>query len=488
MSTAAARPDIDPPFDDKISASPGETLGRFTMPRRSVSERKAAGKSLRKVVPRESHAIFREGTDRPDPVAILEAQNLTRAQKLVPVRFARMLASPFAFLRGSAAVMAADLATTPVTGLKVNACGDMHVSNFGVFGSAERDLVFAINDFDEVFPGAWEWDLKRLTASAAVAVRFMGGNKQQSAEAAEQIVRSYREHIARYAEMGHLATWYDRIDEHAVLSSLSATARKNARKLIEKARAKGHQRVLGKLAELVEGKHRIVESVPLVVRESHTEDGTPIDQALDAMLSSYLESLTYDRRHLLSRYRIVDVARKVVGVGSVGTGCWVVLLMGNDSDDPLFLQVKQAQPSVLAAYSDYRMPFENQGRRVVVGQRMIQGSPDIFLGWGQLNDRDFYVRQLADMKGGIEMVEGNTRGIAGFQEYCTLCGWALALAHAKSGDAAAIAGYCGNSAALDEAIAKFSLAYARQTERDHEALDKARRSGRIRVASERLAK
>lgn len=488
MSMAAARPDIDAPLNDKISVSAGETLGRFTAPRRSVGERKAAGKSLRKTVPRESHATFRESSDRPDPVAILEAQNLSRAQKLVPVRFARMLASPFAFLRGSAAVMASDLATTPVTGIRVNACGDMHVSNFGVFGSAERDLVFAINDFDEVFPGAWEWDLKRLTASAAVAVRFMGGDKHQAAEAAAETVRSYREHIARYAEMGHLATWYDRIDERAVLSGLSPQARRNARKLIEKARAKGHQRVLGKLAERVEGEHRIVESVPLVVRETHTDGGIPIQQALDEMLSSYLESLNFDRRRLLSRYRIVDVARKVVGVGSVGTGCWVVLLMGNDDDDPLFLQVKQAQPSVLAAYSDYRLPYENEGRRVVVGQRMIQGSPDIFLGWGRLNDLNFYVRQLADMKGGIEMEEGNAKGIAGFLEYCALCGWALALAHAKSGDAAAIAGYCGNSAALDEAIARFSLAYARQTERDHEALDKARRSGRIRVASEQLTK
>lgn len=488
MSTSAVRPDIDAPFNRKLSASPGETLVRFTAPRQSVTERKAAGKSLRKTVPRESHATFHKRADRPDPVAILEAQNLSRAQKLVPVRFARMLASPFAFLRGSAAVMASDLATTPVTGIQVNACGDMHVSNFGVFGSAERDLVFAINDFDEVFPGAWEWDLKRLTASAAVAVRFMGGDKHQAAEAAVLTVRSYREHIARYADMGHLATWYDRIDEHAVLAGLSSQARKNARKLIGKARAKGHQRVLGKLAELVEGEHRIVESVPLVVRETHTEGGIPIEQALDAMLTSYLESLSFDRRRLLSRYRIVDVARKVVGVGSVGTGCWVVLLMGNDDDDPLFLQVKQAQPSVLAPYSDYRMPFENQGRRVVVGQRMIQGSPDIFLGWGQLNDRDFYVRQLADMKGGIEMEEGNTKGVATFLEYCALCGWALALAHAKSGDAAAIAGYCGNSAVLDEAIARFSLTYARQTERDHEALDKARRSGRIRVASEQLTK
>lgn len=471
-----------------ISASAGETLGRFTAPRQSVAERKAVGKRLRESVPRESHAQFRKNADRPDPITILEAQNLTRAQKLVPVRFARMLASPFAFLRGSAAVMASDLATTPGTGLQVNACGDMHVSNFGVFGSAERDLVFAINDFDEVFPAPWEWDLKRLTASAAVAVRFMGGDKHQAAEAAAETVRSYRERMARYAEMGNLATWYDRIDEHAVLASLSPKARKNARKLIGKARSKGHQRVLGKLAEVVDGEHRIVESVPLVVRETHTEGGIPIEQALDTMLTSYLESLTYDRRRLLSRYRIVDVARKVVGVGSVGTGCWVVLLMGNDSDDPLFLQVKQAQTSVLAAYSDYRMPFENEGRRVVVGQRMIQGSPDIFLGWGQLNDRHFYVRQLADMKGGIEMVEGNTEGVEGFLEYCALCGWALALAHAKSGDAAAIAGYCGNSTALDDAIARFSLAYARQTERDHEALDKARRSGRIRVASEKLTK
>ena len=488
MTTPHERPKSDPALEHPNAAFAGETLGRFTAPRQSVAERKAAGKRLRESVPRESHAQFRKNADRPDPVAILEVQNLSRAQKLVPVRFARMLASPFAFLRGSAAVMASDLATTPTTGLQVNACGDMHVANFGVFGSAERDLVFAINDFDEVFPGPWEWDLKRLAASAAVAVRFMGGDKHQAAEAAVETVRSYRVRMARYAEMGHLATWYDRIDEHAVLASLSPTARKNARKLIGKARSKGHQRVLGKLAEVVDGEHRIVESIPLVVRETHTEGGIPIEQALDAMLASYLESLTYDRRRLLSRYRIVDVARKVVGVGSVGTGCWVVLLMGNDSDDPLFLQVKQAQTSVLAAYSDYRMPFENEGRRVVVGQRMIQGSPDIFLGWGQLNDRHFYVRQLADMKGGIEMVEGNTKGVKTFSEYCALCGWALALAHAKSGDAAAIAGYCGNSTALDDALARFSLAYARQTERDHEALDKARRSGRIRVASEKLTK
>jgi uncharacterized protein (DUF2252 family) len=253
---------------------------------------------------------------------------------------------------------------------------------------------------------------------------------------------------------------------------------------MDKAHAKGNQRVLDKLTEKVGGEHRIAEELPLIIRESHTEAGIAIKDALDAMLRSYVASLAYDRRRLLSRYKIVDVARKVVGVGSVGTGCWVVLLMGADADDPLFLQVKQAQASVLAQYSGYRLPFDNDGLRVVVGQRMIQGSPDIFLGWGEVEGRHFYVRQLADMKGGLEFAAGDRKGISAFQEYCRLCGWALALAHAKSGDAAVIAGYCGKSAALDEALAKYALAYAKQTERDHEALDKSRRAGRIRVATE----
>ncbi|MFO1159521.1 MAG: DUF2252 domain-containing protein [Reyranellaceae bacterium] len=488
MAKAAERVDIDQ-FFERITAAnaPGEMLESFTADRLSVKDRLAAGKALRRKIRRDVHGIFRKDTNRPDPVEILEAQNQTRAQKLVPVRFARMLASPFAFLRGSAAVMAADLAPGPVTGIFVNACGDMHVSNFGVFGSAERELIFAINDFDEVFPAPWEWDLKRLVASAAVAVRFMGGDKNQAADAAAGTVRSYRAHIARYAEMGNLEVWYDRIDERAILDALSPKARRGAQRIIGKARAKGHQRVLDKITEKVDGDHRIVEDVPLIIRESHLETGMPVREALDEMLRAYVESLSYDRRRLLSRYKIVDVARKVVGVGSVGTGCWVILLMGADGDDPLFLQVKQAQSSVLEPYSGYRMPFDNHGRRVVVGQRLIQGSPDIFLGWGEVDGRHFYVRQLADMKGGLEFAEGDRKGIAGFMEYCGLCGWALALAHAKSGDAAMISGYCGRSAALDDALAKFSLAYATQTERDHETLDKARRSGRIRVATERIS-
>lgn len=488
MTNAIERLDIDR-FFERITAAagPGTMLEGFTADRPSAKERVAAGKALRRKVSRDAQGIFRSSPNRPDPVEILEAQNRDRAQKLVPVRFARMLASPFAFLRGSAAVMAADLAPGPVTGMFVNACGDMHVSNFGVFGSAEHALIFAINDFDEVFPAPWEWDLKRLAASAAVAVRFMGGDNDQAAGAAVETVRSYREHIARYGEMGNLEVWYDRIDERAILDALSPKARRGAQRIIDKARAKGHQRVLDKITEMIDGEHRIVEELPLIIRESHIETGMPVREALDGMLRSYVDSLAYDRRRLLSRYKIVDVVRKVVGVGSVGTGCWVILLTGADSDDPLFLQVKQAQASVLEPYSGYQLPFDNHGRRVVVGQRMIQGSPDIFLGFGEADGRHFYVRQLADMKGGLEFAEGDRKGIAGFLEYCGLCGWALALAHAKSGDAAMISGYCGKSAALDDAMAKFSLAYAKQTERDHEALDKARRTGRIRVATERLA-
>ncbi len=465
-----------------------ELLESFTAPRATVAERLQAGKALRTQVPRTSHATFEKAANRPDPVAILEEQNVSRVQKLVPVRFARMLASPFAFLRGSAAVMTADLSNTPVTGMGVGACGDMHVSNFGVFASAERNLIFAINDFDEVHPGPWEWDLKRLAASAAVAVRFMGGDRVEAEEAAHAIVRSYRKRMRRYADMGFLQIWYDRIDERAVLDTLSPRARRGAERMMDKARAKGHVSVLEKLTEQVGGEHRIIEEVPLIVRETHTVSGTPANVALNDMLRDYIQSITIDRRVLLSRYRIVDSARKVVGVGSVGTGCWVVLLQGVDSDDPLFLQVKQAQQSVLAPYVDHQLSFENQGRRVVVGQRLAQGSPDIFLGWGKVDGKDFYVRQLADMKGSVKFNESDPASIDGFVEYCTLCGWALALAHAKSGDPAMIAGYCGNSETLDEAIGKFAMAYAKQTDEDHDALDKARRTGRIRVAAQEMVK
>jgi len=462
--------------------SPAEALARFTTPLPSMAERKAAGKALRVKVPHEQHASYRSASNRADPVAMLEAQAKTRLPSLVPIRYARMLAGPFAFLRGSAAVMAADLAHTPVTGLTVQACGDMHVANFGVFASAERSLVFGINDFDETLPGAWEWDLKRLAASAVVSVRFLGGDKVLCEEAARAAVKSYRKRMREYAEMGNLAVWYSRIDEHDILAALSPKTRKVAGRITAKARRQGHTQVLGKIAEVVDNHYRIIEDAPLIVRETHTVGGQPVMDALARTLDVYCHSIPDDRKELFARYRIVDVARKIVGVGSVGTRCWVILFSGNGAEDPLFLQYKEAQPSVLAPYS--KAPrWASEGQRVVVGQRIIQGAPDIFLGWGvqdqQLGGSHFYIRQLRDMKGGIAFDPKNVKTLP---EYCMLCGWALALAHAKSGDPAAIAGYLGKSDGMDDALARFAFAYAKQTDRDFDALVKAARAKRIAVS------
>jgi uncharacterized protein (DUF2252 family) len=448
----------------------------FMIKRPSVSQRIAAGKALRKQVPRASHATYNKRANRPDPIDILERQSATRVRKLVPVRYGRMLANPFAFLRGSAAIMASDLSASPVSNTRVAACGDAHVKNFGVYASAERTLVFSINDFDEVYVGPWEWDLKRLAASAVVATLFMGGDKVQSEQAARECVRLYRKRICRYAEMGYLEVWHDRIDERAVLKSLAPRARRIAYGIIDKVR---HIRPLEKLTERVNGRHRFIEDVPLIVHETRSESGSPIKLMLDRLLRAYIDSLDFDRKVLLSRYEFVDFARKVVGVGSVGTRCWVLLLQGIESADPLFLQVKQAQRSVLESYADFKLPFNHQGRRVVFGQRLTQGSPDIFLGWGRVDEKDFYVRQLAELKG-----DAAFDNFEAFHDYCGLCGWALALAHAKSGDPATIAGYCGKSDALDEAIGKFAMSYAKQTEQDYETLAKAKRTGRVKVAME----
>ena len=485
-----------PRLDDffRLSASRAEIvrLNNFNATRLSRAERMANGKALRRNVPRSSHAEFRTAHGRPDPVSVLEAQNATRVKELVPVRMARMLTSPFAFLRGSAAIMAGDLANSPRTDLEVMACGDMHLMNFGLFASAERNLIFAINDFDEVLPGPWEWDLKRLAASAAVAALFLGGDRTDAEQAARAVVEAYVRRIRGYAEMGFLEVWYDLIDEKAILAAAPQRLRKLAQATFAKARARGHIRALDRLTEEVNGEHRIVEDVPLIVRAKHLPDGTPITEALETMLRSYLASLPEDRRRLLSRYRIVDVARKVVGVGSVGTSCWVVLLEEQGADSPLLLQIKEARESVLARYLDSQRSIKQQGRRVVIGQRMIQGSPDIFLGWGPVNpvngsrngSRHYYVRQLADMKGGLNLNEGDREALGGLSKYCGLCGWALALAHAKSGDAAMISGYCGTGDVLPDAIGKFSLTYLEQTERDHGALEAAARRGRISVAEQ----
>ena len=475
----------------QLSASRAELvrLNNINAMRLSRVERMENGKALRRSVPRSSHEEFRRVRGRPDPVLVLEAQNATRIKELVPVRMARMLTSPFAFLRGSAAIMAGDLANSPRTNLEVMACGDMHLMNFGLFASAERNLIFAINDFDEVLPGPWEWDLKRLAASAAVAALFLSGDRVDAEQAARAVVKAYVRKLRRYAEMGFLEVWYDLIDERTILAAAPPRLRKLAQSTFAKARARGHIRALDRLTEEVNGEHRILEDLPLIVRAKHLPDGTPMTEALETMLRSYLASLPEDRRRLLSRYRIVDVARKVVGVGSVGTCCWVVLLEEHGAASPLFLQIKEARESVLARHLDSKRSIMQHGRRVVIGQRMIQGSPDIFLGWGPVNPakgsgRHYYVRQLADMKGGLNLNEGDREALEGLSKYCGLCGWALALAHAKSGDAAMISGYCGTGDALPDAIGKFSLAYLEQTERDYSALEAAARRGRISVAGQ----
>jgi uncharacterized protein (DUF2252 family) len=452
----------------------------FTERHESMRARMATGKALRDSVSRLSHGSFKR-TDDVDPLAILADQARTRLPKLVPIRHARMLTSPFAFLRGSAAVMAADLATTPTTGFAVQACGDMHVSNFGVYGSAERRLIFAINDFDETLPAPWEWDIKRLAASAYVASEHLDGNRKHCQEAAWAVVAGYQEHLRSYAHMGYLETWYDCIDSDRVLKSLSSEARDRADTIFDKARTRTHLQVLDKMTDLVDDQHRIVEDRPFIVRERRTSAGRPIKEALGHFLLSYLDSLAPERRLLLSHYRVLDVVRKVVGVGSVGTGCWVVLLEGEDSTDPLFLQIKEAQPSVLAPYLSPSSSNGNEGRRVVNGQRLIQGSSDIFLGWGELDGTHFYVRQLRDMKGGVDLEPGVRPD--NFIEYCDLCGWGLALAHAKSGDPAMISGYIGKSDEFVESIVHFAATYAEQTERDYDTLVAAAKSGKLKVAA-----
>jgi uncharacterized protein (DUF2252 family) len=441
----------------------------------------ASGKALRARVPLDHQGEFEPSAKRQDPIAILEEQAKTRVPSLIPIRYARMLASPFAFLRGCAAVMAADLARTPVTGLTVQACGDMHVANFGVFASAERNLVFGINDFDETLPGPWEWDLKRLAVSAAVAGRFLGGDRTLCEEATRRAVRSYRKRMREYASMGHRDVWYSRIGEQDILAGLSPDARLRAESILAKAKQSGSVQQLGKMTEMVKGRPRIREQKPFIVRETNMPSGRPILEMLVSTLDRYIESLPEERRTLLLRYRALDVTRKVVGVGSVGTRCWLLLMGGNDPDDHLFLQYKEAQRSVLAPYS--KTPaWDCEGRRVVVGQRLIQGAPDIFLGWGiTVEGIHFYMRQLRDMKGGYDFDPAKAH-VRNFPQYCKLCGWALALAHAKSGDPALIAGYLGKSDALDEAVTRFAVAYAEQNDRDYEAFTKAVRQKRIHVA------
>ncbi|MEJ1238346.1 DUF2252 domain-containing protein [Chryseolinea sp. T2] len=455
-------------------------LKHFRSGNLTVQERMANGKAVRRIVSRSQLGDYKPPADRADPVSILEEQGKTRLAALVPIRYARMLTSQFAFLRGGAAIMARDLAESATTGINVQACGDMHLANFGVFASAERKLIFGINDFDETLPGPWEWDLKRLVASIVASGRFLGAGSRVCKQSVKAAVRSYQKRMKEYAYMGNLELWYSTITEKDISKTLSDKQLAAFKKITSKARERTHLQVLGKLTDLVGDKYRLKENAPFIVRETHSEKGVPIEQALGELLESYFDSLNDDRKNLLRHYRIVDVARKVVGVGSVGTRCWIIFFVGNNADDPLFLQVKEAQPSVLESVIA-ESKYKNHGQRVVAGQRLIQGAPDIFLGWGEHHGNHFYVRQLRDMKGGVEF-DPAKKSLENFSEYCSLCAWAMALAHARSGDAAMISGYIGSSDELEEAMIRFAFAYADQTETDHQALVNAAKSGRIKVA------
>jgi uncharacterized protein (DUF2252 family) len=451
-------------------------------------ERAASGRAARSRARRSSHAAWEPSPDREDPLAILERQARTRIPELVPIRYGRMAASPFAFFRGAAAVMAADLAPTPVSGLRAQVCGDAHLSNFGAYAAPDRRLVFDLNDFDESLPGPWEWDVKRLAASFAIAGRENGFKRKERAAATLTAVYTYRDSLRAFASQRNLEVWYARLDVEALMGEIESEdpkAVKNVRKGVEKARRKDSLRALEKLTHVVEGEIRFRSEPPLLVPAEELlpdNDAGELRQALLGVLDSYRSSLPADRQHLLDGYSFRQIARKVVGVGSVGTRAWVLLLTGADEGDPLLLQAKEAEESVLEPYVG-RSRFKNHGRRVVEGQRLMQAASDIFLGWCPAvgvdgRERDFYVRQLWDWKRSAEVERLTPRGL---ELYGRMCGWTLARAHARSGDRIAIAAYLGGGDSFDEAITEFAERYADQAERDHEALVAAIGSGRIKA-------
>jgi uncharacterized protein (DUF2252 family) len=464
----------------------------------SVEERRAHGKEARDRTSRSSHGGWAPASDRPDPVGLLQAQNRTREPDLVPVRHGRMLVSPFTFYRGAAKIMAADLAGTPVAGLRVQLCGDAHLSNFGLFASPERRLLFDLNDFDETLAGPFEWDVKRLAASFTIAARHNGFTRPDTRAVTLASVRAYREAMASFAQMGTMAIWYAHLSEdelvHAVRSAAAEAskskktakeakgAEQRTRKLTGKAHTRDHLQALSKLGEVVDGRYRIVSQPPIVVpaREMAATYGLSreeVERGLHAQYRGYRASLQDDRRQLLERFELVDVARKVVGVGSVGTRAFIALLQGRDQHDPLFLQVKEATASVLEGPLP-KSRYRQHGERVVAGQRMMQAVSDIFLGWTKGADvsRHYYWRQLRDMKGSVEV---ETMAPAGLGFYAGICGWTLARAHARSGDPIAIAAYLGRGDRFDRSVTDFSQRYADQNELDHEAFVKAIRSGRL---------
>ena len=457
-------------------------------PHLTVAERVARGKAARAEVPRSSHALYEAPPRRADPIKLLERQARTRVSELVPIRHGRMRVSPFTFYRGAALIMASDLSQTPDSGLEVQCCGDAHLSNFGVFASPERRLVFDINDFDETLPGPWEWDVKRLAVSMLIAAQFNGFAVKDQEQIVLDTVEEYRTAMARFAAMNNLEVWYAHLDVEATVAELGSqfTAKqvKRTEKTLAKARTKDSMAAFSKLTREVDGEARIAAEPPLIVPIDELAQGMERDEMFDALhelLRGYRATLQHDRRVLLEQFELVDFARKVVGVGSVGTRAWIALMMGRDGQDPLFLQLKEAEASVLEEFLE-ASEFENHGERVVTGQHLMQASSDIFLGWLHVEsgldeqERDFYGRQLKDWKGSAEVEQMVPSGMA---TYGRLCGWTLARAHARSGDRIAIAAYLGKGPSFDRAIVEFSHAYAEQNERDYEALAAAVESGRI---------
>jgi uncharacterized protein (DUF2252 family) len=438
-------------------------------------ESTALGKELRNKVPRSSHEEWKPAPDRPDPIVLLEASNQGRLPELVPIRYGRMLASPFAFLRGAAGIMAADLSKTPNTGIDVQACGDCHLSNFGGYGTPERNLIFDVNDFDETLPAPWEWDVKRLATSIIVAGRSLKFSDKTSRIAALAAVQSYREHLNEYAQMTALDVWYAHIGVESLLTFTSrAKELKKIKVEVEKARALTPVLALNKLTETTNGQLRLIDNPPLVF---HPAPEDPLAAEMLSVFHKYRHTLRDDSRVLLDHYRVVDVAMKVVGVGSLGTRCGVALLVTGDND-PLFLQIKEARASVLEPYAG-KSAYENQAQRVVAGQHLIQASTDIFLGWTKGDSgHDFYLRQLRDMKTSVE-IEGMSE--ADLRGYSHLCGWALARSHARSGNRFMISGYLGQNDTFDRAIANFAVAYADQNDRDYHQLLVAVESGQIKA-------
>ncbi len=454
------------------------------------AERRKRGKALREQAPRGSHGNWVPSADRPDPLSLLQAQDEGRLQHLLPIKYGRMLESPFAFLRGSAVVMASDLAATPVTGIDAVLCGDAHLSNFGVFASPERNLVFDINDFDEAFPGPWEWDLKRLAASAVVAGRENGFSGKKCREMAISVAETYGRAMDRFSQRNTLDVWYYHVNVDSVLDVFEKSSKKgqkSATKMVRKARSRTHQQTLEKLTQVdAAGRRRIINDPPLLVPlhdmgldlELSQADLRQLKQdAVESAWTQYLGSLPDERRYLLQRYRIVHGAFRVGGVGSVGTRCSIVLLEGADRGDALLLQLKEAGPSVLEPYMARPHP-EAHAQRVVTGQRLMQAASDVFLGWhkSELTQRNYYWRQLKDMKGSVEVEDLDE---AGFKTYVKVCSVCLARAHARTGDEAGIRGYLGKNDTFAKAIGDFSMAYADQTERDYQALVDAVESGRI---------